>query len=83
MMVATVLVKSMTKSTQHSNSITIPSNVVRDIWYWLEGKRDPNDPIKNVTIEVTETGIGPHIKVHLQTRPGEGVFKDFSEYDKW
>ena len=67
MMVTMVLVRStirnMPDTIDYSKSITIPSNIVREIWYWLEGRRNPDDPIKPVTITISETGIGQTIKV--------------------
>jgi hypothetical protein len=63
--------------------ITIPSSVVYDIWYWYEGIRDPDNPVKPLTISVEQTGIGPTIKVFIETKPGEGVYKDFTDYNSW
>ena len=73
----------MPDTIDYSKSITIPSNIVREIWYWLEGRRNPDDPIKPVTITISETGIGQTIKVFHEIKKGEGVYKDFSEYEKW
>lgn len=73
----------MSDNLDYSKSITIPSNLFYSIWSWYEDYRIPHDPIKPVTITVSHTGIGQVVKAQIELKPGQGVYKDFSEYDKW
>ena len=41
--------------------------------------------INKITLEVTETGIGPHIMAFVETEEGknQGVYKDITDYENW
>lgn len=55
---------------------------LREILAWAEKQTDAKD--FDVEIEVSHaSGIGPSVEVRINTGPGEGVFRDFTELDKW
>lgn len=41
--------------------------------------------ISKISLEVTETGIGPHIMAYIETEEGknQGVYKDITDYENW
>ena len=51
--------------------------------YWMEGFRDPNKQPQFVIIEAVETGIGQSVKAYIETDKGQGVWKDFTDYESW
>ena len=67
----------------NKNSIRVTLGDLMQISYWMETYRDPNRQPQFVTIETTETGIGQAIKVFIEISPGEGVWKDFTDYKSW
>lgn len=55
---------------------------LRGILAWAERQTEAED--FDVEIEVSHaSGIGPTVEAIVHTGPGEGVFKDFTELDKW
>lgn len=67
----------------NTNKIEIAMGDLMRIAHWMETYRNPDKQPQFVTIETTETGIGQGIKVYIETSPGEGVFKDFTDYKNW
>ena len=41
--------------------------------------------ISKISLEVTETGIGPHVMAYIETEEGknQGLYKDITNYDAW
>ena len=68
---------------ENKTSITLTIGDIMRIANWQESQRDPDSQPQLVTIEKTETGIGPAIKVYIETKPGQGVWKDFTDYKSW
>ena len=59
------------------------NNFINDtIIEWYDNL-DAYDKSKCIIIETVDTGIGTAIKVYLETKPGEGVWKDFTDYNSW
>lgn len=50
---------------------------------WIEDYRDPDKQPQYVVIEVEHTAIGPAITAYIDTKEGEGVWKDFTDHDTW
>lgn len=54
---------------------------LRRILAWAEDKGTGDF---DVEIKVShDSGIGPSVKAAIETSSGEGVYKDFTELDKW
>jgi hypothetical protein len=68
---------------ENKTTITLTIGDVMGIANWMESYRDPNKQPQLITIEKTETGIGPVIKAYIETSPGQGVYKDFTDYKSW
>lgn len=56
---------------------------IMSIAHWIEGYRDPDKQPQFVTIKHTHTGIGPAIEAYIELKEGEGVWKNFTNYDSW
>ena len=67
---------------ENKNKITLSIGDVMQIAYWMESYRNP-DKDSDITIEVTETGIGRAVKAYIEIDKGSGVWKDFTDYDNW
>lgn len=41
--------------------------------------------ISKISLEVTETGIGPHVMAYIETEEGknQGLYKDITDYESW
>ena len=48
---------------------------------WLKD-RGLSDNV-SVTIKSGQTGIGATLMVMVETKDGEGIWKDFTDYDSW
>lgn len=48
---------------------------------WLKD-RGLSDNV-SVTIKREQTGIGATLMVMVETKDGEGIWKDFTDYDSW
>lgn len=67
----------------NTNKIAISIGDLMRIANWMETYRDPYNPTQIVTIETTETGIGQGVMAYIETKPGEGVYRDFTDYNNW
>ena len=54
---------------------------IQTIAQWLKD-RGLSDDVK-VEIESEATGIGTSLTVMVETKDGEGIWKDFTDYDTW
>lgn len=54
---------------------------IQNIAQWLKD-RGLSDDVK-VEIESEPTGIGTSLTVMVETKEGEGIWKDFTDYDTW
>jgi hypothetical protein len=64
-----------------AQKVRISIDQLRSILGWASDKSTGDF---DVEIEVSHSsGIGPSVVATVETGPGEGVFKDFTELDKW
>lgn len=65
-----------------SHKVRLSIAQMRGIVAWAERQTEAED--FDVEIEVSHaSGIGAAVEVRINTGPGEGVYKDFTELDKW
>ena len=60
--------------------ITISPTELKSLQGWI----DSLDQTPNlVTIIVEQTGIGPALRAEIETKEGEGKWKDLTDYSNW
>lgn len=65
-----------------SQKVRLSIAQLRGILSWAERQTEAVD--FDVEIEVSHaSGIGASVEATVTTGPGEGVYKDFTELDKW
>ena len=65
------------------NSIRISIGDAMLISHWMETYRNPDKQPQFITIETIDTGVGQAIRAFIETKKGEGVWKDFTDYNSW
>lgn len=63
------------------HNVFLNVNDLRSIVEWLDSLKVEYNP--NINIILTPTGIADAIEVKVTTKDGEGIWKDFTDYESW
>jgi hypothetical protein len=63
------------------NKLDIGINELKTLMEWLETV----EPLKPYVIRLSaeKTGIGTSIRAEIETKEGEGLWKDLTDYSSW
>jgi len=57
-------------------------NDLREMVYWIDKVGVENTAVVTITVS-SSSGIGPSIEAKIETQQGQGVWKDFTDYESW
>jgi len=62
--------------------IKLTVNDLRELIYWIDSVGVQNTAAVEIVVS-NSSGIGPSIEAKVETQPGQGVWKDLTDYDTW
>jgi hypothetical protein len=63
-----------------TETLTFTCKELYDLYKWIDAM-DPKPHL--IKIYSTQTGIGPSLRAEIDNGEGEGIYKDFTDYESW